>query len=140
MPETIRTEATPPIPTEVLTTAIEEAWRIAVCYGELVPDDAKRLLSVSGLTPHMTLNKAQIGTVVTRIVPILLAAAAESRIEYGTRITWDDGAVEDMLRGSREAAETTVALHVRRRTEDPGHRATAKLIQRTITTGPWREA
>ena len=29
-----------PIPDEALSEAIKEAWRIAVCYGELVPDEA----------------------------------------------------------------------------------------------------
>ncbi len=59
------------VPVDVFDAAHEEAWRVACCYGELIPDEAKRHLSVSGLTPHMALNKAHMFTVVTRIAGIL---------------------------------------------------------------------
>lgn len=64
--------ATPvPVPADRLDRAVEEAWHVACCYGELIPDEAKRHMSVSGLTEHMALDKAHMFTVVARIAPIL---------------------------------------------------------------------
>lgn len=59
------------VPLDKLAEAQEEAWKVACCYGDLIPDEVQRLLSVSGLTPHMALNRAHMGTVVARIAPIL---------------------------------------------------------------------
>lgn len=60
-------------------------------------------------------------------------------IEYGARVRWDDGTVVDLPRGSRKVAQATVDMHTSARAENPKWRATAELIQRTITitTSPW---
>jgi hypothetical protein len=68
-----------PVPADRLDAAVEEAWRIACCYGELIPDEAKRQMSVPGLTPHMALSRAHMWTVVARIAPILAACADGAR-------------------------------------------------------------
>ena len=60
--------------TEVPAEALEMAWYVACSYGELIPAEAERLLSVSGLTPHMALSRAQVETIVRRVAPILIAA------------------------------------------------------------------
>lgn len=63
-----------------------------------------------------------------------------TRVEYGVRLHWNDGTTEDMPRASRVDAARTVALHAQKRAEDPGWRATAELICRTVTTSPWTTA
>jgi hypothetical protein len=59
------------VPVDVFEAAHQEAWHVACCYGELIPDEAKRHLSLSGLTTHMALNKAHMFTVVARVAGIL---------------------------------------------------------------------
>lgn len=60
---------------EVPREAYEVAWRVACSYGELIPEEAHRLLSVSGLTSHMALNRAQVETIVHRVAAILFDGA-----------------------------------------------------------------
>ncbi|MGC4886610.1 hypothetical protein [Micromonospora sp. DT227] len=60
------------------------------------------------------------------------------RIEYGVRLTFDDGHQEDHLLHPLSAAETRVQYHRRRRAEDPRWRAArAEVIHRTVTTSRW---
>lgn len=70
----------------------------------------------------------------------LQPSGGDTRTEYGVRLTWNDGTVGELPRLTRAAAEESVALHARNRVERPGWKATAELIQRTVTTGPWAEA
>ncbi len=51
------------VPADAFKAAHEEAWHVACCYGELIPN--------SGPTPHMALNKAHMFTVIARIAGIL---------------------------------------------------------------------
>ncbi len=65
----------------------------------------------------------------------------EKDVEYGIRITWDDGTVEDLPRDSQAQAVRSLEMHTRARRGRAGWRVTAaELIERTITTGPWRLA
>lgn len=68
---------------------------------------------------------------------LLLLEGAETRTEWGTRITWDDGAVEDSACPSEAFARRRVAMHAEKRAHRPGWRAAAELISREIRTGPW---
>jgi hypothetical protein len=63
-----------PDPIKVPTEAYETAWRVACSYGELIPDEAHRLMSASGLTAHMALNRAQVETIAYRVAMVLAAA------------------------------------------------------------------
>lgn len=53
-------------PSAALEAAQAQAWEIACAYGELLPPDA-----VSGLTPHMGLNRAHLATIIARVAPLL---------------------------------------------------------------------
>jgi Rad3-related DNA helicase len=57
-------------------------------------------------------------------------AQGEVTVEYGVRIQWNDGRTEDQPRGSFLDAERTAATWT----------ATAQVIRRTVTTGPWQPA
>ncbi|WP_047891758.1 hypothetical protein [Micromonospora sp. RV43] len=63
---------------------------------------------------------------------------AETRVQYGVRITFDDGHVEDQLLHPLQAAQKRVDYHRRRRAESPGWRAAnAEVIEQTVTTSAW---
>jgi hypothetical protein len=69
----------------------------------------------------------------------LLPADAETRTEYGVRMTWDDGTVEED-ECDRRLAERRVRWHAERRAAVPGWRiAAAEVVTRvrTTTAGPW---
>lgn len=70
-------------------------------------------------------------------MPTTETSDADTRVEYGVRLHWDNGHTEEFPRGSREQAEQTVALHAQKRAEVAGWVTTAELIQRTVTTSPW---
>lgn len=66
------------------------------------------------------------------------AEPAETRTEYGVRITFDDGHTEDQSVHALYAAESRVEFHRKRRADVPGWRAAkAEVIYRTVTTAGW---
>ncbi|MEU1763327.1 hypothetical protein [Micromonospora sp. NPDC005652] len=66
------------------------------------------------------------------------ALPTETRVQYGVRITFDDGHVEDQLLHPLQAAQARVDCHRRRRAESPGWRAAkAEVIERTVITSAW---
>jgi hypothetical protein len=71
------------------------------------------------------------------VAGLLLPEGSETRTEWGTRITLDDGRVDDVRCESEEFARRRVALHAERRATWPGWRATAELLRRTVITTPW---
>ncbi len=56
------------VPTDALTAAHEAAWRVACCYGDLVPDEARQHLPSGS---HMALSEAHLWTVVARVAAVL---------------------------------------------------------------------
>lgn len=64
---------------------------------------------------------------------------ADTREQWGVRLTWNDGRAEDFERDNRADAEAMHNHHVRSRRENPDWLVTSALIRREVVTwvGPW---
>jgi hypothetical protein len=70
----------------------------------------------------------------------LQPAGGNTRTEWGVRVTWDDGSVDEPAGPlDRWTAQELVNQHRRHRAQVPEYRATAELMCRAAATvGPWQ--
>jgi hypothetical protein len=108
----------------------DELADVIAAVGALVPIDVDRIAPVLA-----ELGRLRALAAAGRLLP----ADAETRTEWGVRMTWDNGTVEDD-ECDRRLAERRVRWHAERRTAVPGWRVTAAEVVtrvRTTTAGSW---
>jgi hypothetical protein len=67
------------------------------------------------------------------------ADGTTTRIEHAREITWPDGHVEYSRRDDRAFAALAVdAVHSNNRAGETYEGATARVVERTVITSPWR--